>query len=87
MVEHIDLLVVVGVTTDDGSTIVGDTNLLAVTKATILVVWAPVAFVEATILTIHPPSLFGNTVGGETNPTAFVGATISAVWPSDLHHK
>ncbi|KAL0003305.1 hypothetical protein SO802_017086 [Lithocarpus litseifolius] len=27
----------------------------AVTKATILVVWASAAFIEATILTIHPP--------------------------------
>ena len=34
---------------------VGDTNLPVVTKTTILVVWAPAAFVEATILTIHPP--------------------------------
>ena len=33
---------------------VEDTNLLVVTKATILAVWAPAAFVEATILTIHP---------------------------------
>ena len=34
---------------------VEDTNLPMVTKATILVVWAPATFVEATILTIHPP--------------------------------
>ena len=32
---------------------VGDTTLPMVTKATILVVWAPAAFVKATILTIH----------------------------------
>ena len=55
VVEDINLVVVVGVTTGDGGTIVRDTNLLVVTKATILVVWALVAFVEATILTIHPP--------------------------------
>ena len=41
--------------TGDGSTIVEDTNLLAVTKVTILVVWALAAFIEAIILTIRPP--------------------------------
>ena len=40
--------------TGDGNTMVEDTNLLVVTKATILVVWASAAFVEATILTIYP---------------------------------
>ena len=40
---------------NDGSTMVEDTNLPPVTKATIFVVWALGAFVEATILTIHPP--------------------------------
>ena len=32
-------------------------------------------------------SLFGGTVGGETNPAAFIRATILAVQPLDLHHK
>ena len=38
----------------------------------------------------NPPtggSLFGGTVGSETNSTVFLKATISAVRPSDLHHK
>ena len=38
----------------------------------------------------NPPtngSLFGGTMGSETNPAAFVGATILTVQPSNLYHK
>ncbi|KAL0009899.1 hypothetical protein SO802_005007 [Lithocarpus litseifolius] len=56
-----DLAVVVGVTIKTISPLVmvvqwSETSIRwAVTKATILVAWASAAFVEATILTIHPP--------------------------------
>ena len=40
----------------------------AVTKAIILVVWASAAFVEATILTIHPPMGHYSTIRWATRP-------------------